>query len=129
MTRFKRIVVHHTAGPRSQTLEDIRDFHVNVRGWSDVGYHFVIEEDGRVRKGRDWRKVPACVKGKNGDSLCTAVTGDNTDPEESWNDIQRASLQAHLDTLVGLLGVPVDGHRDHSNTACPGLEVEDYYKQ
>ena len=35
------IVIHCTAGRADATLEDIRDYHVNHRGFSDTGYHFI----------------------------------------------------------------------------------------
>ena len=121
-------MVHHTAGPRSQTVNEIRRFHVEERGWDDIGYNLVITADGRVRKGRDWAKVPACVSGSNRHAFCIAVTGDNTRPGMEWNDEQRSSLVAVIDTMVALTGADVKGHKDMRDTLCPGMEVSEYYQ-
>ena len=47
--------MHHTVGTNSYTadqvpaiLRGIYDFHVNGRGWSDVGYNFLIDRFGRI---------------------------------------------------------------------------------
>ena len=46
------IVVHHSATADSSTLSNvgaIRDYHVNVNKWRDVGYHFLLDRmSGRV---------------------------------------------------------------------------------
>lgn len=128
MRRIDQIVIHHTAGPPDQTVEQIRRFHIDERGWDDIGYHFVITDDGRVHKGRDWQRIPACVQNKNTHSLCIAVTGDNTDPDNEWNDLQFTALRATIDTLVAITGADVGGHKDYRDTLCPGLEVSDYYQ-
>lgn len=50
------IVVHHSA-TTGGSVEAFRDHHVNVNGWDDIGYHFVIgngqgAEDGEIQIGR-----------------------------------------------------------------------------
>lgn len=49
---LRTIVVHHSdflepAGPLG-----IKDYHLEVSGFSDIGYHYVIEPDGTVYEGR-----------------------------------------------------------------------------
>ena len=53
-----RLIVHHSASPRSTTLKDIRRWHVDERGWEDVGYHFVIDGfgDHLLVRTPDWRE-------------------------------------------------------------------------
>ena len=48
------IVVHSTATPEGKdyTVADIRKMH-KARGWSDIGYHYVIYRDGTLHEGRD----------------------------------------------------------------------------
>src|SRR5216117_2473729 len=56
------IVVHHSAGPPDQTPESIARFHVETRGWSGIGYNYLVYEDGRIFAGRPLDVLPACVK-------------------------------------------------------------------
>jgi len=50
------ITIHHTAmacGPdRVGNLRSIFNYHANVLGWGDIGYHLVIDPDGVVYQGR-----------------------------------------------------------------------------
>ena len=68
-----RFTQHHTAGRRTETLEDglaemrfIQDFHQNGRGWPDIGYHYCMDDAGRIYEG-----VPPDFRG-------THVGGANT---------------------------------------------------
>ena len=42
--------------------ESIRTYHTTVKGWSDIGYHYVIERDGTCSTGRDESLVGAHCK-------------------------------------------------------------------
>ncbi|CAH1780357.1 unnamed protein product [Owenia fusiformis] len=53
--------IHHTAMARcfdlaacKRQIKVIQDFHQNNRSWWDIGYNFLIGEDGRVYEGRGW---------------------------------------------------------------------------
>jgi hypothetical protein len=46
-------------------METIRHWHVSENGWADIGYHFVIEGDARIRQGRSIDTVGAHVRGHN----------------------------------------------------------------
>ena len=132
LDRFSAIYLHHTAGPRNQTFHQIRKFHMDPvplggRGWRDIGYHFLVTEDGRWHRGRPIDTRPACVAGKNMEALCVCATGDNTRPEHKWNQTQRISLIAGLDILSSLLNLPVKGHKEDGDTLCPGIEVADLW--
>lgn len=76
-TRF--LAVHHTAGPVDQTVDSIRRFHVDQRGWSDIGYNAVITKASgvwRLRMGRGLHAVGAHVQGYNRASFGLAICGD-----------------------------------------------------
>jgi hypothetical protein len=48
LSQPKYLTIHHSAGPDTQTPDDIARYHVQVRGWGGVGYHFIITKDGTV---------------------------------------------------------------------------------
>ena len=54
MRKIDKIIIHCSATPglKNFDVKDIRDWHVNGNGWSDVGYHYVIKLDGEVQLGR-----------------------------------------------------------------------------
>ena len=117
------LVIHHSAGPLSQTLEDIRRIHVEQNGWEDVGYHFVLEADGTIRRGRPLDVEGAHCRGHNDHTIGICVVGDNTQLSRQWTPMQRASLRALVVSLRSVLG-PLDirRHRDLGATLCPGLD-------
>ena len=75
MRNIDRIVLHCSATPEGKdySVETIRDWHVNGRGWSDIGYHYVIRLDGSVELGRPIDKIGAHVKGHNKTILSSSV--------------------------------------------------------
>ncbi|WP_061229659.1 peptidoglycan recognition protein family protein [Dietzia cinnamea] len=50
------ITIHHTAvlpGPdRAASVRAIYHYHANTLGWGDVGYHLIIDPEGRIYQGR-----------------------------------------------------------------------------
>jgi len=122
------IVVHHSASAQTTTLEDIRSWHI-ARCFSDIGYHFVIEHDGRVRHGRPVSQMGAHAKGANRGSLGVCVVGDNTSPLKAWNEQQKLSLARLVDALRLVYDIPLElvkGHREvgTTKTECPGITGE-----
>ena len=52
--KIDKLIVHCSATREGQhiTIDTIRDWHVNGRGWRDVGYHYIVYLDGTIKKGR-----------------------------------------------------------------------------
>lgn len=69
------IVVHHTASPQTTTFDSIRNYHIHDRGWSDIGYHYVIDPDGMLYLGRPVWRIGAHVRGKNSKSVGVSAIG------------------------------------------------------
>ena len=127
----KRIIIHHSGGPRRQKIEDIHRYHTakppNGRGYQDIAYHFVIEEDGWIKRGRDVSREGAHDAGENSDSIGICVIGNNLDPLEKWNGAQIEALRELVAVIQRVYGpLVVEGHRDRGRDAtdCPGLDVQ-----
>jgi len=79
---FKRVIVHCSDTPDyskdaltyDYDVDDIRAWHLK-RGWSDIGYHFVITRSGELQEGRALSRMGAHVKGENHDSLGICLIG------------------------------------------------------
>ena len=122
MRSIRQIIVHHTATGLDAVTEDIRRMHVEERGWTDIGYHFVIEADGSIHPGRHVSRVGAHAKGNNRFSIGVALIGDNTVEGREWTMQQRFVLPIMIRMLQVLYpGAQVLGHRDVRQTACPGF--------
>lgn len=123
---WTHIIVHHTAGADREALdrEAIRRFHVEERGWRDIGYHYVVERVGEVYvaiMGRPMHHAGAHAPGFNRRALGVALVGDFT---ESGPPIEQLRVSARL--IAGLC-VSLDielanihSHRQVGSTACPG---------
>ncbi len=58
MRSINEIIIHCSATREGQEIpvETIKKWHTEGRGWTDIGYHFYIELDGTIKKGRDINK-------------------------------------------------------------------------
>ena len=129
MREINRIVFHHSASPRSTTAASIHHYHTSVKGWSDTGYHFVIEAEGEIVPARPLDMVGAHARGHNNDSIGVCIVGDNTVAGRRWSHAQIAAGGNLLDALCLIFpGVEYLGHRDlGAATLCPGCDVRDFW--
>ena len=134
MREIDLIVVHCSATPEGKhfSTETIRDWHVKERGWSDIGYHYIVELDGKVKTGRPVQRAGAHVKGHNRNSIGICYVGgmtkDMKSPKDTRNDEQLESLECLLLELK--LKYPkaiIKGHRDFSTKACPSFDATEEY--
>lgn len=133
MREINKIIVHCTATPegRKVSVEEIDSWH-KQRGWSQIGYHYVVQLDGTINPGRPITITGAHVKGHNKGSIgITYVGGCDADmnPKDTRTDAQIDSLEY----LVGYLcasypGAEVYGHCDFSSKACPSYDAKSEYK-
>lgn len=116
----RRIIVHHTVSS-DVPAATIHQWHIS-RGWSGIGYHFVIRADGSIERGRPEHTKGAHAPEANADSIGIVLTGDfmKTKPTEA----QMQALVELVQYLRGKYGkygnIPVLRHSDVSATACPG---------
>jgi len=119
--RKTRYIVIHCSATRAGSdigADEIRDWHVNDNGWSDIGYHAVIRRDGEIEFGRPFDAVGSHVKGHNYQSVGVCMVGgldDDGKPEDNFTPAQLKSLVAIVATLeFAYPGAEVLGHRDLS---------------
>ncbi|KAG9348290.1 hypothetical protein JZ751_002025 [Albula glossodonta] len=133
----RKAVIHHTAlwhcrGPKDcqDQLTYIQNMHIQKRGFSDIGYNFLIGEDGTVYEGRGWGVVGAHVKGNNHDSIGIAFMGNFNDESLSAAALSSARQLLQSGVSLGhLLPMYVlQGHRDLASTECPGTMLYEALK-
>jgi hypothetical protein len=147
-TTVKHVIVHHSAGSNTTTnfLEAVRNiytFHTtpppNGNGWNDVGYNFLITQDGTIFQGRDGQGIMdgdnvlgAHFCGKNNGTMGICLLGNYNEVQPSnvaikslinlagWKlGKEKLPVIGQFQHTDGLLNI-ISGHRDGCATECPG---------
>lgn len=134
-TRYiNEIIVHCSATPagKNYTVQDITQWH-KQRGFSTIGYHYVIYRDGTVHDGRNINIAGAHCTGHNTHSIGVCYIGglaaDGKTPADTRTLAQKASLELLLTKLRATYPqAKIYGHRDFANKACPSFNATKEYK-
>ena len=130
--KIETIHIHHTAEPNKgnykglETIESIYRYHTRRRGWSDIGYHWIISPEGTIWAGRDLNRDPASIINYNSKALAIALIG-NFDIEilEKPQKTTALGLTRFLLTTFQLEAQKsVIFHKEKSATACPGKNIK-----
>lgn len=102
-----------------------------MRGWSDIGYHYIVDLNGQVHAGRDVSRVGAHVKGENTGSVGVCYIG-GLDMDGEPKDTRTHEQDIALTYLLKLLthqykGSTLHGHNEFSSKACPCFDVQAEY--
>uniref|UniRef100_UPI00398F2180 peptidoglycan recognition protein 5 n=1 Tax=Pristiophorus japonicus TaxID=55135 RepID=UPI00398F2180 len=122
-------VIHHSDGNRcfsmsvcKEQLRNIQYYHMVTRNWCDIGYNFLIGEDGKIYEGRGWTKMGAHTRGYNHISLGISIMGNFTSvvpnrkaQTAAQSLIQCAASRGYLSPTYILMG-----HKQLGSTNCPG---------
>ena len=128
------IVIHCSATKPSMDigLTEIKHWHVNERGWRDVGYHYVIKRNGEVELGRNIKDTGAHARGYNSKSVGICMVGgmaEDNSIEDNFTDKQwTALLDLTKQTLENYPDAKVIGHNEISKKDCPCFDVQTWKK-
>lgn len=131
LKKVNYIVIHHSVTGINTTFEQIRQMHLD-KGWSDIGYHKVIDYNGNVLQGRKDSVIGAQAFGLNQESLGILCIGNFEDILPS--DKQYQALVQVSATLLNRYKLPKSrliGHREvaklindpSASTVCPGKNL------
>ncbi len=129
---INRIVIHHSATPADRDIgvAEIAEWHI-ARGFSGVGYHFVIRRNGRVDSGRPIALAGAHVRGYNHDSIGICLVGGvdkHLKAHNNFTPYQFGALAGLLDDLLLTWpGAEICGHKDLAATECPAFDVKGWW--
>ena len=136
--------VHHTVNANDYTeaqvpalLRSIYAYHVKSRGWSDIGYNFLVDRFGRIWEGRyggiDKPVVGAHTLNYNDYSFAMSAIGnfETVQPSDAmlraygqlfaWKLSLHGVNPASTSQKIGRgTFAAINGHRDAGSTACPG---------
>ena len=131
-----RASIHHTASPEDDggdpaaRLRQIQAYHIDGRGFCDIGYHFVVSQSGLIFEARRGENRPAAhVENENSGNVGICLIGNFE--EQQVGDAQFAAaariLKWVLDTYPAIPHnrQSVRGHGEHpsASTACPGRNL------
>lgn len=135
MRTINEIIVHCSDTPegRNDKAEDIRRWHVNGNGWSDIGYHYVVDLDGTIELGRDVALVGAHATGHNANSVGVCYVGGRDAQtgraKDTRTDAQKVSLRVLLQHLRARFPeARIIGHCNVSHKQCPCFDAKNEYK-
>ncbi len=151
----EQIFIHHTVfyntSDPAAAVRAVWDFHANTRGWGDIGYNYLVDQQGRIYEGRFGgdNVVAGHVYGFNQKSLGVAVLGcfDTSSSACAGAPPPSAEMMNGLTTLLAWKSANYDinpnttqkfcglsscltlwtisGHKDAGVTACPGNLIYD----
>lgn len=128
------IIVHCSATKEGKdfTVADITRWH-KQRGFTTIGYHYVIYRDGSRHNGRDINVSGAHCTGHNTHSIGVCYIGgcgaDGLSPKDTRTQAQKAELLKLLRELRKLYpNARIRGHRDFANKACPSFDATKEYR-
>lgn len=145
MNGVTRITVHHSAMVNSsvrsredaaRTLRGIQNDHMGRsdqntgKRWADIGYHYIIDPQGRIWEGRPTNLQGAHVKDTNEHNLGIMVMGhfDRQTP----TSYQVAAIDAFVIDQMHRYRVPVARvytHQELNRSECPGRNLQAYMLQ
>lgn len=133
MKKEKEIIIHCTGTEynRIVTLAEVRRWH-KARGWNDIGYHYLIQQNGLILCGRDVNLQGAHCKGHNENTIGIAYVGGliNGQPADTRTDKQKNSLKmliVHLKSMFKITAI--SGHKDYCAVSCPCFDVKREYNK
>lgn len=125
------IDVHHSADNNRVGMEAVEYYnrlHIEDRGWPGVGYHYIIDPDGKIFKVGLDRQKRWSVGNHNGHTISIMLIGDFRNEKPTAEQLDSAVWMANR--LKQAYGVPterVKGHSEypgHSSKACPAIDMD-----
>lgn len=113
----------------AQKVAEITRWH-KQRGWRAIGYHWIIDRDGQIAKGRDEDETGSHVAGHNTGSIGVCLIGghgsnENDAFEKHYTPEQEHALRGLIEDIKDRTPIKsVRGHNEVAAKACPGFNVK-----
>ena len=119
-----------TGAEQKEVMRRIQNYHMDVNGWSDIGYHFVVFQPyGRLRlarifQGRPVTAIPAAQLGHNSGTIAICVVdglkGNKLRLSTKFQIIRLLRKLKKKNPTLRVLG----GHFNVTSTSCPGPYIK-----
>lgn len=118
MRSVKYAVAHTTASPQNQTIQAILNHWEFNNKWKNVGYHFIIEHNGKITELANIGQVTNGVQGYNSNSIHFTYIGgidSKGNPIDNRTEAQKQSQILIINRFKELFpNIIFLGHRDFS---------------
>lgn len=134
--RITRVTLHHTGSAEplrpdedpAAKLRGLQSWGASARNWWDVPYHFLIDLQGRVYEGRDWRYIGETntTYDPSGHFLISVI-GNYGRQEPTPAQIE--AIADLMSWAIDRFDLPLDrigGHYNYAETSCPGQHLRKY---
>ena len=142
-TPVREIIIHCSATPpgwmagrsAADKVAAIRRWHIEDRGWSDIGYHWVIDRDGTLVRGRPETVVGAHTQGHNTGSIGICLIGSAMSSADDrfvdhYTPAQDITLRQQIQAISMRAQIyRVSGHNEYAQKACPGFRVAPWLEE
>ncbi|PVD20600.1 hypothetical protein C0Q70_18756 [Pomacea canaliculata] len=126
------VFIHHGASAACHdeaackaTVRSYQNYHMDGHGWSDIGYSFIVGEDGNVYMGRGWTEIGAHTLNFNSVGIGICIIGDFTSrvPNDAALNAVKHLISCGLSNGHIRASYTLKGHRDVGQTECPGTKL------
>ncbi len=145
---WRFITIHHSAlenaistvktqSGAKDALRKMQMFHMDERGWGDLGYHFLIDPQGQVYEGRSmhWQGAHSGRDDRNKKNnnvgnigICLIGNFDKTRPTAaSLRSLKKLVLNLRQQHRIP--AKRIRGHMDWKQTECPGHNLLPFVRQ
>lgn len=134
--RITHVTLHHTGSaeplrpsddPREK-LRGLQSWGASARNWWDVPYHFLIDLEGGIYEGRDWRYMGETNTTYDpAGHFLISVIGNYERQEATPRQLEAiADLMAWALRRFDLPLERIGGHYNYASTTCPGRQLRGY---
>lgn len=127
---IRRLTLHHSGSPEpllpeddpTEKLRGLQIWGAAERNWWDVPYHFLIDLEGRIYEGRDYRYIGETntAYDPRGHLLISVIGNYNRQDATDAQVDAITQLMAWAAAEFGVSPGEIYGHSDFAETSCPG---------
>lgn len=130
--KINEIIIHCTATEYylPVTKTDLYRWHVVERHFSDIGYHYLIHQDGSLTTCRPLYLAGAHCKGHNQHSIGICYVGGlfSGTPYDTRSIRAKETLNKLIKDLCNSFPITkITGHNEYSNKSCPCFDAKKEY--
>lgn len=136
MRKINKIILHCSATKEGVDVKTstIKKWHLD-QGWSDIGYHYVIELDGSIHNGRSEDTIGAHCKGQNSFSIGICYVGGldkDGKSKDTRTDAQKTAMNKLVKEILGRYELTIDDvycHNQFAKKDCPCFTIDNFKKE
>lgn len=131
------VIIHHSATDSCITqaicnarMRSFQNYHIDEKGWGDIGYQFLVGEDGNIYEGRGWDKHGAHSISYNSKSIGICIIGNFVGHTPNAAAIEATKNLISYGVAIGKIqsNYTLLGHRQTTRTSCPGDSLYELIK-